>query len=166
VYKLKRMDAGLARLYLLCFSSYRFRQINDNLTEAFISLVGQYEKEAKQSAEQAAQQALSEAATDLQAAGQVLGLFVDPAILSHAPFSSVKKKAFSLLKPERFPVVSNYMRNIEFDKTGFEWAHYAKLSRTYKRNLRHLFTELEFSGRVENHPLLKIFCVKASHSGK
>jgi hypothetical protein len=44
---------------------------------------------------------------------------------------------------ERFPLVSDYMRNIEFDKTGFEWSHYAKLSRAFKRNLRHLFTELE-----------------------
>ena len=46
VYKLKHVDAGLARLYLFCFSSYRFRQINDNLTGAGTSLVGQYEKEA------------------------------------------------------------------------------------------------------------------------
>jgi Domain of unknown function (DUF4158) len=136
VYSLKRMDSGPARLYLLCFSYYRFRQINDNLIEAFISLVSQYEKEAKLQAEQAVQQALGEATANLQAAGQVLTLFVDPSIPSHAPFSLVKKKAFSLLEPERFPLVSDYMRNIELDKTGFEWSHYAKLSRTFKRNLR------------------------------
>ena len=34
VYKLKRMDPGPARLYLLCFAYDRFRQINDNLIEA------------------------------------------------------------------------------------------------------------------------------------
>ena len=32
------------------------------------------------------------------------------------------------MKTGKVPVVSNYMRNVEFDKTGFEWAHYAKLS--------------------------------------
>src|SRR5450631_799744 len=155
VYKLKRMDPGPARLYLLCFAYDRFRQINDNLIEAFIHLVDQYEKEAKLAAEQAVQRALGEAAGNLQAAGQVLSLFVDSSIPANASFSLVKKRAFSLLEPERFPLVSDYMRNIEFDKTGFEWSHYAKLSRAFKRNLRHLFTELEFSGRVENHALLK-----------
>jgi len=33
VYKLKRMDAGPARLYRLGFAYDRFRQINDNLME-------------------------------------------------------------------------------------------------------------------------------------
>lgn len=35
-YKLQRMAIGTARLYLLCFVYHRFRQINDNLIEAFI----------------------------------------------------------------------------------------------------------------------------------
>jgi TnpA family transposase len=155
IYKLKRMDPGPARLYLLCFAYDRFRQINDNLIEAFIHLVDQYEKEAKLAAEQSLQRALGEAAGNLQAAGQVLSLFVDPSIPANASFSLVKKRAFSLLEPARFPLVSDYMRNIEFDKTGFEWSHYAKLSRAFKGNLRRLFTEVEFSGRVENHALLK-----------
>jgi TnpA family transposase len=155
VYKLKRMAGGPARLYLLCFAYYRFRQINDNLIDAFIHLVDQYEQQAKLAAEQAVQQALSEAAGNLQAAGQVLTLFVDPSIPANAPFSAIKKKAFSLLGPDQFPLVSDYMRNIEFDKTSFEWSCYTKLSFTFKRNLRHLFAELEFAGRVENHDLLK-----------
>ena len=47
VYKLQRMAVQTARLYLLCFAYHRFRQINDNLVEAFIHLVDQYEKQAK-----------------------------------------------------------------------------------------------------------------------
>jgi hypothetical protein len=34
------------------------------------------------------------------------------------------------------------MRNIKFDKTGFEWSAYSKLSATFKRNLRQLFADL------------------------
>ena len=34
--KLQRMARGPARLYLLCFAYRRFRQINDNLIEAFV----------------------------------------------------------------------------------------------------------------------------------
>jgi hypothetical protein len=96
-----------------------------------------------------------EASEDLQAAGQVLNLFVDPSIPGSAPFDVVKEKAFSMLDAERFSLVSDYMCNIEFDKTGFERSSYARLSPAFKRNLRHLFSELDFAGRVEDAPLLE-----------
>jgi hypothetical protein len=42
VYKLQRIAVATTRLYLLCFAYHRFRQINDNLIEAFIHLIDQY----------------------------------------------------------------------------------------------------------------------------
>ncbi|MFX7849900.1 hypothetical protein ABTK11_22590, partial [Acinetobacter baumannii] len=51
VYKLQRMPVATARLFLLCFAYHRFLQINDNLIEAFVHLVDQYEAEAKSAAE-------------------------------------------------------------------------------------------------------------------
>lgn len=155
VYKLQRMPVAITRLYLLCFAYYRFRQINDNLIEAFVYLVDQYEQSARQAAEEAAQSALTDASTHLKAAGQVLHLFVDDSIPRNASFASVRKKAFALLPPERFEPVSNYMRNVTFDKVSFEWSHYTALSPVIKRNVRHLFAGLEFAGRVEDAPLLE-----------
>jgi hypothetical protein len=110
VYKLRRMNPGVARLYLLCFTCHRFRQVNDRLIEAFIRLVNDYEQTARQAAEEAAQNALTEASTHLKAAGEVLCLFVDGSIPYHAPFASVRKRAFALLAPERFEIVSQYLR--------------------------------------------------------
>ena len=155
VYKLQRMAAPTARLYLLCFASHRFRQINDNLIEAFIHLVDQYEQEAKLAAEAAALKAMTEASTNLKAGGQVLNLFLDPSIEDWTPFSMVRQKAFSLLNPERFAQVSEYMQKIEFDRTGFEWAYYGTLHFKFKLNLRHLFCNLDFAGLVEDAPLLE-----------
>lgn len=155
VYKLQRMPLSTSRLYLLCFAFHRFRQINDNLIEAFIHLVSHYEKQAKQAAFDTIQCILNEAGDNLNAAGAVLALFVDRSIPSDASFASVKEKAFTLLEPEKFPIVSNYMRKIAFDKIGFEWEHYTKLSPTFKRNLRQLFSDLDFAGRVEDAPLLE-----------
>src|ERR1017187_5428174 len=149
------MPAVNTRLYLLCFAYHRFRQINDNLIEAFIHLVGQYEKQAKLAAEEEARRALTETSEHLEAAGQVLELFVDDSVPADAPFAYVKDKAFALLEPAHFPLVSAFMRNIRFDKTGCEWAYYATLSPKFKRNLRHLFTGLNFAGRVEDAPLLE-----------
>jgi len=89
VYKLQRMPTT-TRLYLLCFAYHRFRQINDNLIDAFIHLVDQYEKQAKLASETAAMKAMTEASTNLKAAGQVLSLFIDQSIADKTPFSEVK----------------------------------------------------------------------------
>jgi hypothetical protein len=81
------MPVRVARLYLLCFAFHRFRQINDNLIEAFIHLVHQYEKWARAAALEAMLKAQSDAGSRLQAAGKVLGLFVDETIADSTPFS-------------------------------------------------------------------------------
>lgn len=146
IYKLRRMDISTVRLYLLCFAFHRFRQINDNLIEAFIHLVLQFDKGAKLAAKAAMQQAADEANSNLKAAGEVLGLFVDKSIASDCPFSKVKERAFGLLNPAAFPSVSNFLRNVVFDKLDFEWSYFTKLSPTIKRNLRHLFCDIDFAG--------------------
>ncbi|MGC8035211.1 hypothetical protein ACP3WA_24035, partial [Salmonella enterica] len=107
VYKLQRMPVATARLFLLCFAYHRFLQINDNLIEAFVHLVDQYEAEAKSAAETAMQQAFIDATANLKAAGQVLTLFIDKSIAENVPFAQVKEKAFSLLQPEQFAVVAD-----------------------------------------------------------
>ena len=155
VYKLQRMAAPTTQLYLRCFAYHRFRGINDNLIDAFIQLIDQYENRAKLASVEAAQQALLDASDNLKAAGQVLNLFIDTSIPDSTPFSTVKQKAFSLLDPKRFPLVSNYMLNIEFDKTAFEWSYYGTRQHKFKLNLRHLFYSLDFAGMVEDAPLLE-----------
>jgi hypothetical protein len=155
VYKLQRMAAPTTRLFLLCFASHRFRQINDNLVEAFIRLVDQYEQQAKLASETASTNAMTEASSNLTAAGHVLNLFVDQSIADQTPFGEVKQKAFCLLEPERFALVSDYMRNIEFDKTAFEWSYYGTLHFKFKLNLRHLFSALDFAGLIDDAPLLE-----------
>jgi hypothetical protein len=155
VYKLQRMAVSAARLYLLCFAHHRLREINDNLIEAFIHLVNGYERDAKLSAKESVYQAKTAAVANLKAAGQVLNLFVDPSIPTPTPFGTVQEKAFTLLPREQFPSITHYMSDAEFDEAGFEWAYYGRMSHAFKVNLRHLFSELDFAGRVADTPLLK-----------
>ena len=155
VFRLQRLAPETTRLYLLCFAYHRFGQINDTLVEAFIHLVDQYEDQAKQSAEEARQRTVTEMGENLQAAGQVLGLFVDDSIPSDVPFTAIKEKAFALLEPDRFVQVTDYMRNVAVDKNRWEWNYYTNLSAKFKLNLRHLFADLDFGGRVEDAPLLE-----------
>ncbi|MBL8509859.1 MAG: DUF4158 domain-containing protein, partial [Chitinimonas sp.] len=153
-YKLQRMQKGAARLYLLCFAFHRFRQINDNLIEAFIYLVDHYEKLARRAADEAMKKAIEAASDNLEAAGEVLTLFIDESIPVQTPFADVQERAFTLLERETIPTVADYLRNIAFDKGKAEWSYYTSLSMTIKRNIRHLFAELEFGGRIEDAPLI------------
>ena len=65
----------------------------------------------------------------------------------------VWQQAFSLLDSESFAQVSEYMRKVEFDKASFEWSYYGNLHAKFKLNLRHLFSNLDFAGLVEDAPL-------------
>lgn len=95
----------------------------------------------------------------MQAAGEVLGLFVDDSIPGDCPFVDVQQRAFAILDPQTFKDVSNYLRNVAFDQLSHEWDYLSKISMTIKRNLRHLFCELNFSGRVEEAPLANAITV-------
>jgi hypothetical protein len=154
LYKLQRMPRGLAQLYLLCFALHRFRQINDNLIESFIHVVGQFDKHAKQAATEARAKALEDASANLQVAGEILNLFVDGSVPNDCLFSDVQKRAFALLEPQTFENVTNYLRNVAFDRLAFEWDCYAKLAQRIKIHLHQLFCALDVSGRVEEAPLL------------
>ena len=115
-----------------------------------------YEEQAKQAAEEAhAAVPHGRRHENLQAAGQVLALFVDPSIAGDTPFCTSSETSVLPARPRTVPAVSNYMRQISFDKTGFQWAYYTRLSLTFKRNLRHLFSDIDFGGRVEEAPLLE-----------
>jgi len=153
VYKLARMDRLVAFLYLLCFSYHRYRQINDHLVEAFLVRVDGYTRQAGEASKEAMQQALIAGTENLKAAGEILNLFVDKTLPDSATFAAVKAKAFTYLAPERIPAVADYMRNVAFDKAAYQWQFYTSMSMTIKKNLRHLFVELEFTGRVINSPL-------------
>jgi hypothetical protein len=123
------------------------------------TLVGQFDKQAKLAAKVAMQQASEEANSNLKAAGEVLGLFVDASIAGDCPFSKVKERAFGLLEMSAFPSVSNYLRNVAFDKLDYEWTYFTVLSPTIKRNLRHLFCDIDFAGRLEKAPLVTAITV-------
>ena len=68
----------------------------------------------------------------------------------------------------QFSLGHPYMLDAELDEAGFEWADYVRMSHAFKVNLRHLFSELDFAGRVEDAPLLKAvnFLQSALRHGK
>jgi hypothetical protein len=48
--------------------------------------------------------------------------------------------------------------------TAFEWSRYGKLHSKFKLNLRHLFSNLDFAGLVDDAPLLEAVALAAGTS--
>lgn len=154
LFKLQRMDPQVVQLYLLCFAFHRYRQINDHLVEAFVTRVALFTREARAASEQAMLETMEKSVQGLHGAGNVLEMFVDPNILDKTRFAAVKDKAYQFLPKDRFAPVADYLRDIAFDKTAYQWKAYGDLSQTIKKNLRHLFAELDFDGPHTNEALL------------
>jgi hypothetical protein len=59
IFNLKRMSREIIHAYLLCFISYRYQTVNDNLVNTFLHHVNKFIDEAKKAAkEQMAQEGL------------------------------------------------------------------------------------------------------------
>ena len=137
-YKLQRMKKETAQLYLLFFAFHRFRQINDNLIEALIHWVDQYEKQAKRAAEEAMNNAVASASKNLQAAGHVLSLFTDDQItesLMTRLFHPSRKKRLRYLTPNNFRwslIIYAILRSTRLHLNG-------RITQNYRRPLNAIF---------------------------
>lgn len=153
--RLRQMPPLAARLYVLCFAYHRFRQVNDQLIEAFLARVEGYGRDATSASEEAMKKALEEGLKGMHGAGDVLALFLDPQISDKAWFRTVRDRAFEVLPKERLGTVADMLREIAFDKAAYQWSVFDQMAATIRRNLRPVFVALDFVGRTQNEPLLR-----------
>jgi hypothetical protein len=90
VYKLKRLPAWTAYLYLLCFVAHRYQRLHDHLITSLMYHVRQYTEDAKAVAKDGVYTARIESNDTLHKAGQVLHLFTDGRIADETPFKDVR----------------------------------------------------------------------------
>ena len=86
VFRLKRLDAWIVYLYLLCFVYHRYQRLHDHLIESLIHHVRQYVDAAKDVSKERVYTSRIEGNHNLHKAGQVLKLFTDGSILAQTPF--------------------------------------------------------------------------------
>ncbi|HAM50179.1 MAG TPA: hypothetical protein DCP92_05620 [Nitrospiraceae bacterium] len=92
VFRLKRLDISIVRLYLLCFVHYRYQKIHDNLLNSLIYHVRQYVDESKAASKERVYSYHTEGNQNLNKAGEVLRLFTDDSIPENTPFGEVRLK--------------------------------------------------------------------------
>jgi TnpA family transposase len=153
--EIKRMKCEVAHAYLLCFISYRYQKVSDNLVNTFIYHVNKLIEESENKAkEQMALEKLEEN-KNLKNAGKILELFTDDTISDDTLFGKIKERAFTILSKEQFTVVSRYIFNASFDEAAYKWKQYALLSPKFKRRLRHLFLSIPFESKIKEDPILQ-----------
>ena len=152
---IKKMSREIAHAYLLCFISYRYQMVNDNLVNTFLYHVNKFIEGAKEAAKEHMAQEKLEANQHFRDAGKILNLFTDETISDETVFRAVKQKAFAILEKEKFPLVSQYLTKAVLDETAYEWQQYARIALRFKLHLRHLFVAIPFETQIKNDPLLK-----------
>jgi hypothetical protein len=86
VYRLKRLDAWLRYLYLLCFVYHRYQRVHDHLLDSLIHHVRQYMDVAHEAAKDRVYTVRMEGNEHLAKAGHVLKLFTDERIAPQRVF--------------------------------------------------------------------------------
>ena len=152
---IRKMSREIAHAYLLCFISYRYQMVNDNLVNTFLYHVNKFIEGAKEAAKEQMAKEKLEANQRLRDAGKILDLFTDETIPDETNFGTVKQKAFTILEKEKFPLVSQYLTKAVLDETAYEWQQYVRFSVRFKLHLRHLFLAIPFESQIKDDPILK-----------
>ncbi|MBX2823386.1 MAG: DUF4158 domain-containing protein, partial [Gammaproteobacteria bacterium] len=157
VYKLKRMNRTMTRLYLLCFVRDRYQRLNDHLISAFCALVRRYTDEVNERAKDAYYQHRRQANEDIDQGAKVLFLFVDPKVPDNRPFGDVRAQAETMLPSDRIARLCEHLSgNNDFDEGQFEWQAVDAIMAKVKRNLRPLIRFLSWSATPAYARLLDV----------
>ena len=156
VYKLKRFDRWIARLYLLCFVQQRYRRVNDNLINSLIYRLRLYSDQAKEDARIRLSSLQLENNQDIGKVGQVLELLTDEQIPYELPFGEFQEKVFGILSRQAIRRVAGHItKEKKFDERLFRWEYLDKIARRIKVNLRPIFMTVDFSALPTNSDLLE-----------
>jgi hypothetical protein len=152
IYELGRFDEEQAYLYLLCYAFKRYQQVqvNDTLVDGFQFQVKKLESSIKEKATSN----LVKDSIDKQI-GRLLLLYVDDNLSDSLTLGETRKIAFEILPKDSIRSAGeNILRKRRY-KLEAQWKERDKAAPRYKRHLRSLFSNIDFSSLLKNNPLLE-----------
>ena len=147
IYDLRRMRPGQSHLYLLCYAWRRYRQLSDNLVEAFEHHLRQIQQETKEDSETAYVQAQAKRQQEAPRVGRVLLLYVDEAVDDATPFGAVRNQAFTILPREALLTAGQRLCEKPISQLELRWQAIDRMAVRFKQNLRPLAMALDFSAQ-------------------
>ena len=158
IYDLRRMRPGQSHLYLLCYAWQRYRQLSDNLVEAFEHHLRKIQQETKEASEEAYVQAQAKRQQEAPRVGRVLLLYVDETVDDVTPFGAVRNQAFAILPREALLTAGQRLCEKPVSQLELRWQAIDRAAARFKQNLRPLATALEFSAEPATSPWHAALC--------
>jgi TnpA family transposase len=152
VHDLRKLKYNQHYLYILCYITQRYQQLNDNLVEAFIYHTKRFQKIIKEKVKVHFTALTSDSQTKI---ANLILLYVDDKYDDKTLFTKVKEQAFNIMPKEEIHHTAKNMLNKPALKRAFRWQEIDKLQKTYTKNLRPIFTKLTFASDDNNNPWLK-----------
>ena len=145
VYDLRRFKPAKTNLYLLCYAWQRYRQLTDNVVEAFGYQTRHLEDATKAAAIQQAAKLHVERQQATPRVGELLLLYVDDALPDVTPFGDVRHKAFRIMPADTLRSTGKLLTEKTVSQMDLRWQAVDKQSGLCTKNLRPLATTLEFA---------------------
>lgn len=146
----ERINQEQAHLYLICYIWKRYRQLTDNLIDAFYFHLGQFEAEIKTKAKEAHSLHVMGQRVELMVMRQLASLFVVDELSDDLRFGDVRLKAFSIISEDELKEQVADLREKELKEIDFKWKMVDKLFQRFKLHLRPLVQALDFSSVSED----------------
>ena len=156
VYELrKKLKSEQTYLYLLCYLSQRYLQLNDNLIDAFFLSLKQFEADLKEKTKEAYTDYALSKQVDSFVMRKFARLFINQDLHDQLNFGDVRKQAFETIIPE------DELRNKipeeneeELRPIDFQWKLVDTLFHRCQLQLRPLMMAIDFSSTVAESPWL------------
>lgn len=152
VYDLLRFDDEQTYLYLLCYVFKRYKQVNDNIIDAFNFNLNKGEKKIKEMADS---QVIKDPDKMSQNIGRLLLLYVDDNLSDSLTLGEARNKAFDILPKDTIRSVGEKLVKKKQRMLDLQWKERDKAALRYKHNLRPLFMAIDFESKLPDNPLLK-----------
>lgn len=157
VYELrKKLKSEQTYLYLLCYLSLRYLQLNDNLIDAFFLSLKQFEAELKEKTKDAYTDYAVSKQIDSFVMRRFARLFINQELHDQLSFGDVRKKAFETIIPEeelRHKIPEE--NEEELKPIDFQWKLVDTLFHRCQLQLRPLMMAIDFSSTADESPWLK-----------
>ena len=156
VYELRvKITPDQAYLYLLCYIWQRYRQLNDNLIDAFCFHLKQFEDYLKKKARETYTQHVMSQQAELLAIKKVARLFVADDLSDDLRFGDVRNEAFkTIITKERLQEQVSTLTEKSLKEIDFKWNAVDKYFHRFKIQLRPLMMALDFSSVTPDSPWL------------
>lgn len=145
IYDLRRFKPNQTYLYLLCYAWQRYRQLTDNIVEAFGYSTRQLEDDTKSVATKQAAQIHNERQQATPRVGELLLLYVDETLTDVTPFGNVRRRAFRIMPAETLRSTGKLLTENPVSQMDLRWQAVDQQNGLCTKNLRPLAMALDFA---------------------